>query len=59
LNNKLKQKQLYEHKRIYIESLPEFSNAVQMYEKLGFKKLDKALGSSGHTTCTIWMIRDV
>lgn len=40
---------------LYLESLPEFSKAVKIYERLGFKKLEKPLGESGHTGCSIWM----
>lgn len=42
---------------LYLESLPEFSKAVQLYERSGFTKLNKPLGSSGHTSCNIWMIK--
>lgn len=42
---------------LYLESLPEFSKAVKMYENMGFKLLDKPLGNSGHHSCTLWMIR--
>jgi putative acetyltransferase len=45
------------YKEIYLESLPQFSRAVSMYEKLGFKVLDHSLGDSGHRTCHIWMLR--
>lgn len=47
------------YKQIYLESLLEFSNAVSMYEKQGFKKLSYPLGNSGHTTCNIWMVKDL
>ncbi|MDX8338749.1 GNAT family N-acetyltransferase [Draconibacterium sp. IB214405] len=42
---------------IYIETLPEFDNAVGMYERGGFKKLENPMGDSGHTGCDIWMIK--
>lgn len=42
---------------IYIESLPEFSNAIRIYEKQGFTNIDKPLGESGHNACNIWMIK--
>ncbi|WP_319482223.1 GNAT family N-acetyltransferase [uncultured Draconibacterium sp.] len=45
------------YSEIYIETLPEFDNAVGMYERAGFEKLDKPLGDSGHTGCDIWMIK--
>ena len=47
------------YRQLYLESLPHFSKAVGIYEKLGFRKLAEPLGSSGHTTCNIWMILDL
>lgn len=44
-------------KSIYIESLPEFSTAVSIYEKQGFNYLEKPLGNSGHCGCNLWMIK--
>lgn len=44
------------YKNIYLETMPELSAAVAAYEKLGFKSLDKALGNTGHFSCTIWML---
>jgi putative acetyltransferase len=45
------------YKKLYLESLPQFSKAVGMYEKQGFQKLSHPLGNSGHTSCNIWMIK--
>jgi putative acetyltransferase len=47
------------YKKLYIESMPQFSKAVRIYEKLGFRKLSSPLGNSGHTTCTIWMLLEL
>ena len=47
------------YKRLYLESMPHFSKAVGIYEKLGFKNLSGPMGNSGHTGCTIWMILDL
>ncbi|WP_222981578.1 GNAT family N-acetyltransferase [Flagellimonas meishanensis] len=44
---------------LYLESLPEFSNAVAMYERYGFKPLSKPLGDSGHFGCNIWMVKQL
>ena len=44
---------------IYLESLPEFGKAVSIYEKLGFTKLEKPKGKSGHSGCSIWMIKEI
>lgn len=42
---------------LYLESLPQFAKAVSLYEHTGFHSLDHPLGNSGHTSCTIWMVR--
>ncbi len=40
---------------LYLESFPEMIQAVRLYESLGFKRIKKALGNSGHYACTVWM----
>lgn len=45
------------YEQVYLESMPELSNAVTMYEKLGYKRLPKSLGNSGHDGCSIWMLK--
>jgi putative acetyltransferase len=45
------------YKFMYLETMPELKKAVTVYEKFGFKYLDKPLGNSGHTGCGIWMLR--
>ena len=47
------------YQSIYIESLPEFSTAVSIYEKQGFTYLEKPLGNSGHSGCNLWMIKQL
>ena len=43
--------------KVYLETMPELSNAVTMYEKLGYNRLTKSLGNSGHDGCSIWMLK--
>jgi putative acetyltransferase len=62
-------KQLMEHsissaielgyKKIYLESLPLFSEALGIYQKYGFRILSEPLGNSGHGSCSIWMLKDL
>ncbi len=47
------------YSELYIESLPQFSKAVKMYQKQGFMTLKNPLGASGHTSCTIWMLKNL
>lgn len=44
-------------KKMYIESMPELSNALGMYEKNGFEYIRQPMGNSGHTGCDIFMIK--
>ena len=47
------------YQSIYIESLPQFSGAVRLYERMGFKALEQPMGNSGHTGCNIWMYKRI
>jgi putative acetyltransferase len=49
----------FEFTQLYLESLPQFSKAVRIYEKDGFVRLDKPLGYSEHKSCNIWMLKDL
>lgn len=46
----------YGYKNMYLETMPELSLAIQLYQKAGFEKLDSPLGQSGHFGCGIWML---
>ena len=47
------------YKRCYLESASQLKVAIQIYEKAGFKHLDKPLGNTGHFSCGVWMIKDL
>jgi len=47
------------YEKVYLESMPELSKAVSIYENVGFKKIHHALGNSGHDGCDIWMIKNL
>ena len=47
------------YKTIYLETMPELSIAVPLYEKMGYSYLPAALGNSGHCGCDIWMIKNL
>jgi putative acetyltransferase len=47
------------YEQVYLESMPELSKAVSIYENVGFKKIHHALGNSGHDGCDIWMIKNL
>ncbi len=45
------------YNQVYLESMPELSRAVTIYENLGFKRIHQPLGNSGHCGCDIWMTK--
>jgi len=45
--------------KVYLETMPELTSAIPMYEKFGFTYLPGAMGNSGHTGCNVWMIKDL
>ncbi len=47
------------YSELYIESLPQYSKAVSMYQRQGFVQLEKPMGESGHTSCNIWMLKSL
>lgn len=47
------------YKKIYLESMPELTIAIPMYEKMGFKFISRPMGNSGHKSCDVWMIKDL
>jgi len=48
--------QHFGYNEIYLESFPELTTAISMYEKTGFTRLSAPLGNSGHFACNVWML---
>lgn len=44
---------------LYLESLPQLNQAVELYKKVGFKVLPCRMGDSGHFTCDLWMMLEI
>ena len=44
-------------KKIYLETMPELKQALSVYEKFGFEYLKGPMGNSGHTGCSLWMLK--
>ncbi len=47
----------YGYKKIYLESMPELKQALNTYAKFGFEYLTGPMGNSGHTGCSLWMLK--
>ena len=44
---------------VYLETMPELSKAVKVYEHFGFHYLDAPMGNSGHCGCDLWMTKSL
>lgn len=47
------------YEKCYLETLPEMETAQHLYKKAGFEYLCEPLGNTGHTTCPVWMIKQL
>jgi len=45
------------YKNVYLETMPELKKALKVYEKFGFNYLKGPMGNSGHTGCSLWMLK--
>ena len=47
------------YQQIYLETMPELKPALGIYARFGFNYLQGPLGNSGHTGCSLWMLRSL
>jgi len=47
------------YSQCYLETLPNMEAAKKLYTKFGFTYLDAPLGSTGHNSCPVWMIKNL
>jgi putative acetyltransferase len=45
------------YRHMYLETIPPMTTAIAMYEKFGFKKLPVRMGATGHSACSVFMLR--
>lgn len=47
----------YGYTSLYLETMDELSNAIQLYHELGFNDIDGPMGETGHFACDIRMVK--
>jgi len=47
------------YKKCYLDTLTNMTQAIELYEKLGFQHLNKPLEGTIHGGCDIWMLKDL
>lgn len=46
-------------KRCYLETMPYMEAAQKLYRGTGFEYLDAPMGNTGHSSCPVWMIKQL
>jgi putative acetyltransferase len=47
------------YKNCYLDTLATMKSAIALYEKLGFKHLSKPLDGTIHSSCDVWMLKEL
>lgn len=55
----LKKAQSFGFKQCYLETMPYMEAAQRLYKKTGFEYLDAPMGCTGHSSCPVWMIKEL
>ncbi|MFE3868655.1 GNAT family N-acetyltransferase [Flavobacterium sp. LS2P90] len=45
--------------KCYLETMPFMLDAQKLYKKVGFEYISAPMGSTGHTSCPVWMLKDL
>jgi putative acetyltransferase len=45
--------------KCYLETMPFMLDAQKLYKKVGFEYISAPMGNTGHTSCPIWMIKNL
>lgn len=49
----------FKYEKCYLETMPYMEDAQKLYKKFGFRYIDAPLGCTGHTSCPVWMLKDL
>ena len=45
--------------KCYLETMPYMEAAQKLYKRSGFDYLEEPMGCTGHTSCPVWMIKEL
>lgn len=57
INRCLEKAKSFGFKTCYLETVPSLKAAIHIYESVGFQKIDKSLGNTGHFSCDVRMTK--
>ncbi|MBY0450062.1 MAG: GNAT family N-acetyltransferase [Cyanobacteria bacterium] len=47
------------YRQMYLETIPEMTQAISLYERMGFTYIANALGDTGHHRCDVFMVKQL
>ena len=59
INKCLNSAMAFGFEKCYLETMPYMEAAQKLYQKAGFEYLSEPLGNTGHTSCPVWMIKNL
>ncbi len=45
--------------KCYLETMPFMNDAQKLYKKVGFEYICSPMGSTGHVSCPVWMLKEL
>jgi putative acetyltransferase len=45
--------------KCYLETMPFMLDAQKLYKKVGFEYICSPMGNTGHTSCPVWMLKEL
>lgn len=45
--------------KCYLETMPFMHGAQKLYKRSGFVNIDGPMGATGHTSCPVWMLKEL
>lgn len=59
MNHCLEAAKKFGFKYCYLETMPYMEAAQKLYIKSGFDYLDAPMGNTGHSSCPVWMVKEL
>ena len=59
INRCIEKARKYKFDKCYIETMYNMKSAQKLYLSEGFNYIDKPIGNTGHSSCPVWMIKQL
>ena len=59
INRCIKQAKIFGFKKCYIETMHNMKSAQKLYLSKGFDYINKPMGDTGHSSCPVWMLKEL